>query len=455
VTSIDRSILPEPKEKIAFKLPAIERFILGNKLQVSFIRKNTLPIVQLGLIISAGSKFDPSDKKGLANLTAMLIDEGAGELSALELDNEFEMMGTILSISTDHDSIFISLLTLKENLNRSIELLSKIILAPRFNESDFGREKKKCLSNIIQLKDEPSYIASTAFDNLIFKNTPYASPTFGFERTVSSINIEDIKNFYKTYFTVDNSLFIVVGDVHQPEIKGVLEKHFSGWNNYGTSTYGVFPQRNDVNRFYFIHKDDAAQSEIRIGHVGKGRKAPDYFETMIMNSVLGGQFTSRINLNLREKRGFTYGANSSFNYNKEHGCFEVETAVHSQNTGEAVAEIIKELKDIRAAITQEEFEFAKSSIIKRFPSLFETYAHLAKNLSLLYLYNLPDDYFDTYISRIDNASLTAVLKAANDNVNPDKLTVLIVGNRDIIQPQLSEFIDKPLTEVDIYGNVVP
>lgn len=451
----DRSIFPEPKGKIEFKLPSIERFILGNKLQVSFIRKNNLPIVQLGLIISAGSKFDPSGKKGLANLTAMLIDEGAGELSALELDNEFEMLGTILSISTDHDSIFISLLSLKENLDRSLELLSKIILAPHFNEDDFNREKKKCISKIVQLKDEPSYIASVAFDNLIFKNTPYASPTFGFERTVSSINNEDIKDFYNTYFTVDNSLFIVVGDVYQPEIKGLLEKHFSSWKNYNTSTYGVFPPRNETNRYYFIHKDDAAQSEIRIGHVGKGRNAADFFETLIMNSVLGGQFTSRINLNLREKRGFTYGAHSSFNYNKEHGCFEVETAVHSQNTGEAVAEIIKELKNIRAGITVKEFEFAKSSIVKRYPSLFETYAQLAKNLSLLYLYNLPDNYFNTYISKIESTSLDNVRKAANDNVNPDKLTVLIVGNRDIIIPQLSGIVDNPLIEVDIYGNVIP
>lgn len=451
----DRSKFPEPKNKLAFKLPTIERFALSNKLQVSFIRKNNLPIIQLGLIISAGSKFDPSDKKGLANLTAMLIDEGAGEFSALELDNEFEMLGSILSISTDHDSIFISLLTLKENLDRSLQLLSKIITDPQFNKPDFEREQKKCLSKIVQLKDEPSYIASIAFDNLIFKNTPYAYPTFGFERTVSSINNNDVKNFFNTYFTVDNSLFIVVGDVHQPEIKGLLEKHFSGWMNYHTSTYGVFPPRNETNRFYFIHKDDAAQSEIRIGHIGKGRKAPDYFETLIMNSVLGGQFTSRINLNLREKRGFTYGANSSFNYNKESGTFEVETAVHSQNTGESVSEIIKELKNIRTGITLEEFEFAKSSLIKRYPSLFETNAQLAKNLSLLFLYNLPDDYFDLYIPRIENASLDLVLKAANDNINPDKLTVLIVGNRDLIRSQLAEFVEEPLIEVDYYGNVIP
>ena len=451
----NRNSVPEPKGQISFKLPSIERFSLSNKLNVSFIRKSSLPIIQIGLIISAGSKFDPSGKKGLANLTAMLIDEGAAELSALELDNEFEMLGSIFSISTDQDSIFISLLTLKENLDRSLQLLSKIILYPHFNEEDFQREKKKCLSKIIQLQDEPSYIASVAFENLIFKNTPYAYPTFGFERTISSISNDDIKDFFKSYFTVDNSHFVIVGNVYQPEVKDLLEKYFSGWKNYNSSTYGTFAPKNERNRFYLIHKEDAAQSEIRIGHTAKGRNASDYFETLIMNSVLGGQFTSRINLNLREKRGFTYGANSSFSYNKEYGYFEVETAVHSQNTGESVSEILKELNGIRENITNEEFEFAKSSLIKRYPSLFETYAQLAKNLSLLYIYNLNNDYFNSYIPNIENTTIESVLGAARDNVFPDKLTVLIVGSREIILPQLKTVTSEPVIEVDIYGNVIP
>ena len=451
---IDRSKAPESTGKITFKLPSIERFTLENKLQVSFIKKSNLPIIQLGLIISAGSKFDPSGKKGLSNLTAMMIDEGAGEFSSLELDNEFEMLGSILSISADHDTVFISLLSLKENLDRSLELLSKIITAPHFNEEDFQREKMKCLSKIIQLKDEPSYIASIAFDNLISNNTPYAYPTYGFERTVSTINNDDIKNFFNDYFTVDNTHCVVVGDMHLPEIKDMLGNHFAA-KNYKSSSYGIFPPKNDKNKFYFVHKDQSAQSEIRIGHAARGRKAQDYFETLIMNSVLGGQFTSRINLNLREKRGFTYGAHSSFNYNKEYGVFEVETAVHSENTGESVSEILKELVNIRKEITIEEFNFAKSSLIKRYPSLFETYSQLAKNLSLLYLYNLPDDYFDIYIPRIEYTTIDDVRDAANANVYPDKLTILIVGNREIIRTQLAEITNEPVIEVDIYGNVIP
>ena len=195
--------------------------------------------------------------------------------------------------------------------------------------------------------------------------------------------------------------------------------------------------------------------KLESAHTAKGRNASDYFETLIMNSVLGGQFTSRINLNLREKRGFTYGANSSFSYNKEYGYFEVETAVHSQNTGESVSEILKELNGIRENITNEEFEFAKSSLIKRYPSLFETYAQLAKNLSLLYIYNLNNDYFNSYIPNIENTTIESVLSAARDNVFPDKLTVLIVGSREIILPQLKTVTSEPVIEVDIYGNVIP
>lgn len=451
---INRSKCPEPKGKISFKLPEIERFSLSSRLNVSFIQKDTLPIVQIGLIISAGSKFDPSGKKGLANLTAMLADEGAGEWNALELDNELDMLGTILSISTDHDSVFISLLSLRENLDKSLNILSKILTEPRFQEEDFNREQKKCISKIVQLQDEPSYVASVAFDNLIFKNTPYAYPTFGFERTVSTISNEDIKDFFNRYYTVDNSLLVAVGNVNLLEIKDLLEKHLSVWKRYNNPTYGIFPSKSDTSKFYFIHKEDAAQSEIRIGHTAKGRKSPDYFETMIMNSVLGGQFTSRINLNLREKRGFTYGAHSSFNFNKEFGGFEVETAVHSQNTGESVSEILRELKEIRENITEKEFDFAKSSLIKRYPSLFETYSQLAKNLTVLHLYKLPDNYFDTYIPNIENATIEQVIAAARNNILPDKATVLIVGDRNIIIPQMAKITEEQLIEVDGYGNVM-
>ncbi len=449
-----RSQCPEPEKKISFKLPAIERFTLSNKLNVSFIQKNSLPIVQISLIIPAGSKFDPSGKKGLANLTAMLADEGAGDWNALELDNELEMLGTILSISADHDSVFISILTLKENLDKSLFILSEILNRPRFNEEDFAREQKKCISKIVQLQDEPSYVASVAFDNLIFKNTPYAYPTLGFERTVDTITNNDVKEFFNSYYTIDNSLMVVVGNVNPLEIKDLLEKHLSGWKKYKSNTYGIFPSKNDTGKFYFIHKEEAAQSEIRIGHTAKGRKAPDYFETIIMNSVLGGQFTSRINLNLREKRGFTYGAHSSFNYNKDFGGFEVETAVHSQNTGESVSEILKELRDIRENITEKEFEFAKSSLIKRYPSLFETYSQLAKNLTVLHLFSLPDNYFDTYIPNIENATIEQTIAAARNNIFPEMATVLIVGDKNIILPQLKQVTEEELIEVDGYGNVV-
>jgi len=451
---IDRKNAPAPEKNISFKLPSIKQFALNNKLQVSFIRKENLPIVQIGFIISAGSKYDASGKKGLSNLTSMLIDEGAGEFSALELDNEFEMLGSILSVSTDHDSIFISLLTLKENLDRSLYLLSRIITSPQFNNEDFEREQKKAISKIIQYQDEPSYIASIAFDNLLCKNTPYAFPAFGYERTVSAITNNDIINFFAEYFTVDNSLVIAVGDIYEIEIKELLEKHFSGWNKYNSSTYGIFPPKNDSQKLYLINKEGAAQSEIRIGHTAKGRKSPDYFETLIMNSVLGGQFTSRINLNLREKKGFTYGASSSFNYNKEFGLFEVETAVHTQNTGESVAQILKELDNIRNGITYEEFEFAKSSLIKRYPLMFETNSQLAKNMALLYLFGLPDDYFDSYIPRIENSTLGQIIAAANENVHPDKATILIVGDKNSVLRQLKELSLPPAIETDIYGNVI-
>ncbi|PKL84107.1 MAG: hypothetical protein CVV24_01680 [Ignavibacteriae bacterium HGW-Ignavibacteriae-3] len=449
---IDRSAAPAPEKKLTFDLPEIKELSLSNGTKVLFVRKDKLPIVYTNLIISCGSKSDPAAKRGTGYLTSLLVDEGAGKFDSLELNGEFEKLGSIFSVRSNHDMTSMTLTSLKDNFNRSLELMSDVILTPRFDEKDFAREKKKVLDKILQLKDEPSFIASSVFERKIFKDSYYAFPEIGFENTVADISNNDIKKFYTQNYTAANSTFVVVGNLTESEVTDKFNGYFSKWDSSKKSS-AIFekPERAPTS-FYFVHKKDSAQSEIRIGHLAKKRDAADFIPARIMNTILGGQFSSRINLNLREDKGFTYGANSSFQYYREAGLFEVSTAVNIENTGEAVSEILKELDGIRKEITPKEIEFAKSYLIKQFPARFETYAQVAKNIEQLILHRLDIDDLRGYTGKIESTEIREVSAAALENIFPEELVVVAVGEKEKIIPQLKKIKGVEPEELDLNGN---
>jgi zinc protease len=451
---LNRSITPLPTKELSFNMPEIKFLKLGNGIDISFVRKEKLPIVYTEIIVFSGSRFDPSDKKGLGYLTSLLMDEGAGEFDALQLSEEFEKLGSVFSISTDHDTTILSILSLTENFERSLELVSKIVLKPRFDEKDFRREKKKILDRILQLKDEPSFIASSAFERRIFGEQYYGFPEIGFAESVARISNNDIKDIFARTFTSSNAKIVAVGNLTETEIVKLFDKYFNEWTS-SSDNYQYFetPGRKKTS-YYFIHKADSTQSEIRVGHISKKRNADDFIPTRIMNTILGGQFSSRINSNLREKRGFTYGANSSFSYYKEAGLFEISTAVNIENTGEAITEILKELNGIRDHITDEEINFAKSYLIKQFPSRFETLNQIAKNLESLLIHSLPTSELLNYTNKVKSAANEEVRASAINNVLPDELVVVAVGDRKNIFQQLKQIPGAEPIELDFYGNMI-
>lgn len=453
--SFNRSIPPESTGEIHFKLPKIEKFSLHNGLEVIAVKKKKLPIIYFTMISNAGSKFDPNEKKGLSHLLMSLLDEGAGNMDAMQIADKIESLGSVLSISSDQDSFFTSLLTLCENLDESLDIFSKIITSPHLQENDFHREKKKLLARIIQSKDNPAYIAASVFENLVFgSENPYGLPEIGFGRTVEKISNNDIKLFYNSLITPENSKLIMVGNFEIDEMLVKLNEKFSGWHSYKPHIFEPPSVSVSDKQFYIIDKPDSAQSEIVLGHVSKGRNTPDFFARSLMNAILGGQFSSRINLNLREDKGYTYGASSSFSYNQHYGYFSAGCAVNLENTGNAVTEIIKEIKGIREQIFEKELRFAKSSFIRKYPAMFETYGQIARNLTNMVIYSLPEDYFNTYINHIKKVELKEVEKAAIENIFPDNLVVLAVGDKKIILPQLKQICEGNIIELDTEGNIL-
>jgi len=453
-SKLNRKIRPEEKEQISFKPPKTMNVSLSNGLKIVFIEKKDLPIVQLSLILEAGSKFDLPGKRGLAYLHSLLIDEGAGKFKALELDDEFEKLGSVFSVSIDEDFLFISLLTLRENIKKSLELFSLIIKKPRLSREDFNREKIKQLTKILQSKDQPDYLANLAFEKEIFKNTPYAFPIMGIEADVSSLKLKDVKEFNGKFVNANNAHLIVVGNIEKRELIELTEEYFNDWKAGEKVNQKIKPIKNKGSRLIVIDKKGAQQSEIRVGHISSGRKARNYFEKEILNSVLGGQFSSRLNLNLREKKGFTYGIHSSFYYNKNFGQFNISTSVDTRYTQKALKEIYKEIKKIREeGILPEELNFTKSYLIKKFPSLFETYGQMVRNFATKILFGLPDSYFNSYISKLGKFELNDVNNVVKKVFRPDDLTCVVIGDGAEIKNQLKkddefgEIITKSIDDV--------
>jgi zinc protease len=455
INKIDRKIKPLPSGEINFNLPVINEFKTSNGLKILFVEKDKLPLVQFILLTNAGSIYDSPGKEGLANLTAMMLDEGAGEFDALELSNEIDMLGSHLSLRIDEDSTFISLQTLTENLEKSFALFSKIITQPHLNEKDFLREKRKILTRIIQRKDNPDEVADTIFEfNLYGKQNPYSHLFMGNESSVNSINIEDVKNYYKTLFVPNNSILIAVGNSSEQELKKLLEKYLSSWQIGEAKEINIPEPKRKGSRILFCNKENAMQSEIRAGHFSTKRNEGNYFAKHLLNVILGGQFSSRINLNLREDKGYTYGAFSRFNYFRHQAHFYVSTSVSTEFTGPAVKEILSELQKIREGITNEELDFAKSSLIRKFPSNFETYSQIASNLTGKAIFSLPDDYFNTYLDNIRKISREEINETAVKEILAEECLIAVVGDKNKILEQLKDFPNSVLTEVDQEGNEI-
>jgi zinc protease len=445
---INRAIKPAPSEEITFRLPETEKFKTENGLQVYFVKRAQLPILRFNLILNAGSKSDPAGKKGMVNLFAMMLDEGAGEYDALQLNDEFDILGSNFDISANNDNVFISLRTLKENTERSLQLFSDVITKPHFDENAFAREKRKILTRLLQLKDDPDEIANIIFEKYIFgENSPYSYPVIGYEEDIKNISIEDLKAFYHSALAPQNSAMIVVGDSDNESVLSLLNKYFSEWKNTDQQVYNpVSPGKNE-NKIFLVHKEGAVQTEIRVGHLSGGRNSPDYFNKLVLNTILGGQFTSRINLNLRENKGYTYGAFSRFSYYKDASYYYVSTSVNAENTGNAVKEILKELEGIKDGVTTGELEFAKSSIIRKFPSNFETNRHIASNISAIIIHSLPEDYFNNYLDNIRKVTIDDVNRSATDSISARDALIVVVGDKKDIQNQLSG-LNKEIIELE-------
>ncbi len=450
-------VQPKPKPDPRFKLPQVQRRKLSNGLEVLIVEQHELPVVNMNLVLRTGGAADPADRAGLASLTAALIDEGTKSRSALDISNQLAAIGARLGTGSDSDSAGLNLLTLSKHLDRALEIYSDVVTNPSFPESELELQRKSRLATLMQRRDDANAIAGVVYASLLYgRNHPYGHPAIGDEQSVRAITNSDIMRFYETYYRPNNAALIVTGDVTPATLLPKLERAFANWKPGEVPAVNIaLPPMRDKATLYIVDKPGAAQSVLMIGQVGQSRSTPDYFPLIVMNTMLGGQFTSRVNMNLREEKGYTYGARTSFDYRRSAGPFAATAGVQTAVTKESVFEFLKELRGIRGErpVTPAELEFSKQAIIRGFPRTFETPEQMANRLTDVVLYNLPDDYFNNYITRVRAVSVEDINRVANRYLDPSKMAILVVGDRKVIEPGLRSLTDvgTTITFVDPEG----
>jgi zinc protease len=455
-----RAALPKPGPDPVFRLPQPKRAKLSNGLDVVIVEHSEMPVVAMQLIVRGGASADPMARAGVASLTADAIDEGTTTRDALALAREFDAIGARLSTSADWDNNSLAMLTTTRQLDRALSLFSDVLVNPSFPESDVSRLRSQRLTALAQRRDDANTIASNVFNRLLYgERHPYGHSSFGEQSSLEKITRADLVDFYRRYYRPNNSTLVVVGDISAEALVPRLERSLGSWARGDVAKIDVSaPAQRDSAILYLVDKPGAAQSVITIGSVGVPRSTADYYPLLVMNTILGGQFSSRVNLNLRENKGYTYGARTGFDYRLGAGPFSASAGVQTAVTKESIVEFLKELRGIRGDIpvTQQELEFAKQSIIRGFPRTFETPQQIAGRLVALELYGLPANYYNDYIQRVSAVTLSDVQRVARQYLDPSRMAFLVVGDRTVIEKGLRELelVGGTLRVLDAEGNPV-
>lgn len=433
----DRSRLPALGADPAFAFPEIRRGTLANGVRVWTVAHHAVPLVSFLVLLPAGSAADPADRPGLAAVTSDLLDEGCGDLNALDVHDALGRMGAHLDTEIGSDATVLTMTSLSRSASRAVSLLADMVIHPRLEQRDFDRVRELRLNRLVQLRDMPPGLADRAFAQLLYPGHPYGHLPIGTEGSLRGMNLREVTAFHRHVYTPSRITVIAAGDAPHAGLASLVERAFGNWTP--SADAGAVIDAKDVpppavapGRIALVHRAGAQQSELRIGHVAAPRSTPDYHALLVCNMVLGGQFVSRINMNLREDKGYTYGARTSFDFRRGAGPFVLAASVQSEATADAVREAISELRAIRGdrPVTRQELETGRAALTRGYPRNFETAEQISRSAAQLALYGLPDDYFSTFVPKVLAVDEADVTRVAAAHIDPSRLLTVIVGDRD-------------------------
>ncbi len=432
----DRTKPPALGPAPQLNLPPIQKRTLSNGLSVWLIEAHEVPLVQINLLLKAGAGDDPAGKFGVASLTAAMLDEGAGKRTALQLSDEVEFLGAALTTSSSFDASTVRLNVPVSRVKDALPLMADVILRPTFPEEELNRVRQERLTALLQAKDDAASVAPLAFARIVFGAMHrYGTGIAGTEATLKAFTVADLKTFHASMYQPGNAALLVVGDVTAEAILPQLEMQFGSWKGTSAPRRPV-PQATQIaqGQITIVDMPGAEQSQIRSGWVGVPRATPDYFELEVLNTILGGSFTSRLNQNLREEHQYSYGASSRFDMRLSAGPFQAGAGVQTDKTSEAIREFFNELNGISKPVSADELTKAKNYIALSFPSEFESSGDLSSKMEELVAYDLPERFFGEYVDNIQGVTSAAVQKLAATYIQPKRFAVVVVGDRKVIEP---------------------
>ena len=455
--TVDRWVMPAPAQEPAFTPPTPQRRQLSNGLSIAVVEKRDMPMVCFGLYLEAGAITDTEKQPGLAGITAQMLAEGTESRTSQEIASAFEFIGSRVSTDARREYAFLSSDAMTKHWPTALELLADLVKNPAFPDHELERLRREHLTDLRRGLDDAGVIAERISPSLVFpQGTGYGHPVSGTEESVSAITRQDIMGQFQRDYGPASATLIVAGDVSLEEVYTQAEAHLGDWPGNGTHANPpgeVSHYPFDDSTIYLVDRPGAAQSVIRALQPTINRYHSDYFALTLLNYAFGGQFSARLNLNLRQDKGYSYGYHSSVQWHRGPSLLQAGGSVQTDVTKESVQETLREFSDIHESrpITQEELEAAKAGILLGYPASFERPAMILGHLLQLVQYRLPDDYFQTVRSQLEAISLADVHRVAAEQIRPSNLRVLVVGDREAVEPGLRE-LGLPLVMLDVRGN---
>ncbi len=453
-SGIDRSKRPTSGAPVTLRFPKVERRTLSNGIAVALLENHELPIASVQVIVEARGILDPSDKDGLAIVLGQMLSEGTTSMTADQLAEAFADLGNNVSPT------FFT--TVTANVDRSLALMADMLMHPAFPAKSLDRIRANEMASIKRLRDQPGYVATRVFNNAVY-GTGHPYERVRTDESLTALTRDDLVGFHSTYYRPQNVTIVLAGDLKPKDALAKLETAFGGWPKGGKKTvYDIpAPKAAAATTIYLFDRPNSPQSVIYVGQVGPRRDSPDYYATELLNAGLGGIFNSRLNLNLREKHAYTYGANSGFTYRRapEVGAFSASAQVVTPKTDSALIELVNELKEIRDArpITAAELELARASQTLSLPLRFEALNSMAGAVAGILRDNLPADYYDQFSAHMAKVSVADATDAARKYLDPAHMAIVVVGDRKLIEAALRATKIAPVVIVDEHAKpiVVP
>jgi zinc protease len=454
---IDRTQQPGPGRHRPFRPPVPQRVALAGGLDLLVVEKHETPTIAAAVYLPGGATADPVSKDGLSSFTGRMLSEGTKTRSSLQIAEESDFIAARPNVGTERESFVVTTEALTRHWPRALDLMADLLANPVFPENEVDRVRKERLTDLRRQRDDASGIAERVFTGLLYgRDTPYGHPAVGREPTIAELQRADLMEHHEQAFLRGRPTFVLVGDIEASAAAAQIEAAFKGWRTVGdTSALVATEPPGRPTTIYLVDKPGAAQSVIATGALSVSRLHNDYLPLVVMNMAFGGQFTARLNMNLREDKGYTYGYRSRFEWRRWRSGFVAGGSVQTAVTKEALIETLKEFRDLSGdrPLTQDEFDKARLGLVRGYPPTFETPGQVLRRLVDLVHYGLPDDYYVDHVERLASVSLSEVRRVASEHIDPNVLAIVVVGDRAVIEPGIRE-LELPLVHLDHEGQLV-